>query len=147
MSCVLHLDIAWYFLLLLLFSPTVYKPHTYVTGRKLDFFELFSVVHWALCVYWTLPPPTPTPTPTRSIWFKGKSIALIHLGLPSYPSFLPSRIALFFNLQLTLPRSTCLSVLPSHSPHQPLHHWPSHSFPTSQLYLIHRWSKKKTYSD
>lgn len=43
-----------------------------------------------------------------SILSEGKSIASIHLGLPSYPSFLCSSIALFFNLQLTLLRSTRL---------------------------------------
>lgn len=50
-----------------------------------------------------------------SIQSEGKSIALIYLGLPSYPSFLSSRIALFFNLQLTLPRSARLNVLLSYS--------------------------------
>lgn len=41
-----------------------------------------------------------------SILSEGKSIASIRSGLPSYPSFLCSSIALFFNLQLTLLRST-----------------------------------------
>lgn len=124
MSCVLELETL--LLLGILYFFHQQKPHMYVTGRKLvSFLCLLSYILLFIepCVFIGL--YSFFSTPCLSIWFKGKSIALIHSGLPSYPLFLPSRIALFFNLQLTLLRSTCLSVLPSHShsnpssPHQP----------------------------
>lgn len=99
--------------------------------------ELFSLVHWALCVYWT---PFIFSPPRSSFQSKGKSIALIHSGQPSYPSFLSSRIALFFTLQLTLLRPTCQSVLPSRSPPSSSFGHPTF-FPAGQQYLAHHWSK------
>lgn len=99
--------------------------------------ELFSLVHWALRVYWT---PFIFFPPRSSFQSKGKSIALIHSGQPSYPSFLSSRIALFFTLQLTLLRPTCQSVLPSRSPPSSSFGHPTF-FPAGQQYLAHHWSK------
>lgn len=64
------------------------------------------------------------------LWFKDKSIPSIHLVLPSYPSFLSGRIALFFNLQRSL-----LSV----------HLWKCSALSFTSLSLFgHRWHLAET---
>lgn len=65
--------------------------------------------------------------PHTSFQSEGKSIALIQMGLLGYPSFLPSRIALFFNLQLSVS-----VILSSHLP-------PScnSGHPTFSFFLFH----------
>lgn len=114
-------DIAWY----LVFSFYRNLTHLCITHAfaqvELESPQTVSMVHLNWCCFPLLSYFLMFIEPRvfiglHSIGSEGKSISLIHLGLPSYPSFLSSRIALFFNLQLTLLQSTCLNVLPSHSP-------------------------------
>lgn len=139
-----------FLVILLAFLCLLYKPHTSRRLLPLQYYTYHKVI---LCCFLLLSyflsfiepcvfiglhsfffPPR------SSFQSKGKSIALIHSGQPSYPSFLSSRIALFFTLQLTLLRPTCQSVLPSRSPPSSSFGHPTF-FPAGQQYLAHHWSK------
>lgn len=127
-----------FFVILLAFLCLLYKPHTSQCLLPLQYYTYhrlilccFLLLSYFLsfiepCVFIGLHSFF---SPRSSFQSKGKSIALIHSGQPSYPSFLSSRIALFFTLQLTLLRSN-LSKCSALSLASLLLFWPSYFFPS-----------------